>query len=414
MQYPDVSVPLPIGAMHRTWSGDLARADQIHRFPAKMALGLAEYFLDEIALPTFGAGNPARLRFHDPLCGSGTTLLVARTRGLSVTGSDILPEAVSIARAKVNRLDEHAVSDLLEETHHNPLTYVSTPRWTWPTWNRWYTGRALRALQDISSDLQKRHPLHSAHAMVALSAAAWDVSAADPMVMVPTHSNHHRGNRPFKPASVRRAYQIRVRRIVSAQHSLQRLGVSKRAAAVWRGNALNPNSWPRNANIVLSSPPYGSGIDYARASSMNGAAIRREYTIAHRSGMLGRVKADLEPVYPLPRHIRRALWANRGSRAQPRRFHALLQYLVELEHFLTAARERLTGDSVLGLVVGNPELARSKVPIARMAHEIALSVGFVDLHPPIRDRIRRRFQATKRRSSDRPITHEVLYSMVPN
>lgn len=402
-----------MGRIPRSWSGDLARADQIHRFPAKMALGLAECFIDDLALPALG-GDPSGLTFHDPFCGSGTTLLVARARGLSVTGSDILPEAVQIALAKVNRLNRESVEKLARETLRNPLTYRRTPRWTWPTWSRWYTGRTLRAIQDLSIDLRRRRPTYSNHALVALSAAAWDVSSADPMIMVPTHSSRSRGARPFKPATVRAAYHTRIRRIISAQKSLERLEISESHARIWRGNALNPAAWPARPNTVLCSPPYGTGIDYVRASSMNGAAIRPGFATSVRSEMLGRGKLDLEPVYPLPSHIADAVWASHGKREQPRRFRALLQYLIELESFLTTARDRLSSDSVLGLVVGNPELARNKVPIVRLAHDIAQSVGFKDLHPPIRDRIRRRFQATKRRDSDRPITHEVLFALVPN
>lgn len=210
------------------------------------------------------------------------------------------------------------------------------------------------------------------------------------------------------------AYQNRLRRILTAQGALERLGVSRTKAKIWTADALSIKAWPRGVNVILCSPPYGLGIDYVRASRMHGAAIDPEFSSAPKEHMLGRVCGQVEPIYPLPNHIRHALWAKRSGKLQPHRFTALLQYLVEVESLLVQARDRLPSDAVLGMVLGDPEMTRSRVPLTRMVHQIAIAVGFSDIVPPRRDTIRRRFQATTRRDSDGPITHETLLCLTPN
>ena len=117
----------------RRWSGPLARADQIHRFPAKMALGLGEVFVRRV-LPAVADGADLHgERFHDPMCGSGTTALVARAAGFDVSASDLLPTAVVISSANLTRLSETelaAVRAFLSEDRSDP---PGTLLWTWPT-----------------------------------------------------------------------------------------------------------------------------------------------------------------------------------------------------------------------------------------------------------------------------------------
>lgn len=397
------------------WGGDLARADHIHRYPAKMALGLAEYFFDEVVLPRYDSDDADKVRFHDPFCGSGTTLLVARTRGLTASGSDLLDDAVTITRAKVNSLGIEDLDGLRSQLSVNPLTYRSVPRWTWATWNSWYTGRTLRAIQDVAHYLRPlREGPYYPHAAVALSQTAWDVSAADPSVMVPTHSNWARGHRSFKPGTVLQFYRRRLRRVLSAQEALQNLDLPVTPVKVWVADALTPAAWPCSTRVVLCSPPYGLGLDYVRAASMAGLATNEHHTLGLRANMIGRSSRLDTILEPLPRSIGNSGWARRVREVNPDRFEALLQYLIDIERFLTAAKSHLEDDGILGLVIGDPEMSRVRVPLTRLVRDLAGAVGFVSHCPPRRDRIRRRFQAGSRRSSSRPITHETLLCFVPN
>jgi hypothetical protein len=107
-------------------------------------------------------------------------------------------------------------------------------------------------------------------------------------------------------------------------------------------------------------------------------------------------------------------WGRAIQEANPERFNAMMTYLIEIEAFLTIARDHLEPDGLLGMVIGDPEMSRIRVPLTRVIHDIAILVGFKDHSPPVVDRIRRRSQGPHRRSSNAPIGQETLLSFVPN
>ncbi|KPJ58777.1 MAG: hypothetical protein AMJ42_02635 [Deltaproteobacteria bacterium DG_8] len=64
----------------------------------------------------------------DPFCGSGTTLLASKERGVSVQGIDILPFSVFISNVKLLRYNEHrieiAVSEIENLLEQNSINYT--------------------------------------------------------------------------------------------------------------------------------------------------------------------------------------------------------------------------------------------------------------------------------------------------
>jgi hypothetical protein len=398
------------------WSGDLARADRIHRYPAKMALGLAKYFMDEIAAPRFSAGAADKVRFFDPCCGSGTTILVAKAAGFSVSGMDLLPPSTVVAQAKTTRLSATDLVRLRGQLTENPLSYARRPLWTWPTSGKWFAPRTLRALQDIACSIGTLdgEPFYP-HLWTALSQTCWDVSGADPSVIVPTHSNRRRGTRQFKAATVLRSYRGRLRRVIGAQEALGRLGVSYEPSVVSAGDALHSPNWPERTELVLCSPPYGTGIDYVRAVSLQGHALSEDFATGPlRARLIGRRRASGQDETVLPEEFRSQPWVVGAVESPEADADALFQYFSDLRRLLETAKAHLGTGGVLGVVLGDPEVARLRVPLTEIARAYSEELGLSEVEPPTRDRIRRRFQAAPRRSSNAPISVETLLCLTPN
>src|SRR2546426_10084768 len=127
----------------------IRQADRIHRFPAKMSPRVAFSFIAR-----YREENQRRkIRFHDPLCGSGTTLLVARSLGLTVSGADALYPAVTISRAKLNRLAYSKLAEMREFSQQLTVSSSSAPKNLWPNYALWFSERVLRRLEDLAESI---------------------------------------------------------------------------------------------------------------------------------------------------------------------------------------------------------------------------------------------------------------------
>src|SRR5439155_116272 len=122
----------------------LRKADRIHRFPAKMSPRLAYSFLMDSK-----RGDPSRrIRFHEPMCGSGTTALVARSLGLSVSAADAMYPASIITSAKLRRLADAKLVDMREFARAMTISSKSSPSNKWVNWRIWFTPKVLSSLED--------------------------------------------------------------------------------------------------------------------------------------------------------------------------------------------------------------------------------------------------------------------------
>src|SRR5436190_18826323 len=89
-------------------------------------------------LKTNLVGESAKgIKFHDPLCGSGTTALVARSLGFSVSASDAMYPAAIITKAKLRLLSKSALNELVEFGTTLRVSSGSKPRNPWPKYKVW-------------------------------------------------------------------------------------------------------------------------------------------------------------------------------------------------------------------------------------------------------------------------------------
>ncbi len=409
----------------RRWSGPIARADRIHRFPAKMAIGLGEVFIQRVLPAVTQEGDLSGQTFYDPMCGSGTTALVARAFGLSAACSDLLPTSTIIAAAKLNRLPERNLLELVEFSESNHLTGNLSPIWLWPTALQWYPSRALRALQDIRVAIEAfRRFRQFPHLMTALSWTSWDASSADPAIMVPTHSRASPWNRAISPERVQERFRRRLQTIISAQGALGELDIDTGRVAVWNGSALDPATWRQRPRFILTSPPYGLGIDYVRAASLQWhilfpdietAAVRpKTLGRSRRPRSLGRIARTGFDASILGPRFGEGKWWNVMQRDQPSRAQDFLVFLNELSTFLAVARNHVRPDGVFGIAIGDPETCWTRIPLTAIVRDLATGAGFRQAYPDLHSGLRRRFQATDRRSSAAAIKSETLLTFVPN
>jgi SAM-dependent methyltransferase len=389
----------------------LRKADHIYRYPAKMTPRIGLSFISKTLEDS--ECEPIDLAFHDPMCGSGTTSLIAKCRGLKVTSSDIMPTSVQVARAKVTRLHEDGLEALDVFKDMSIISSDATPVEAdeWPTWNTWYTPCVLRALEDIRDAIDtERRKLHFAHLMVALFKTAWDVSAADKGVIVPTLGKYGNGPPKLKPSEVREVFRDHIECFIGAQEALRDLGIPAERSSISQGDALDISSWPiKKPDIVLTSPPYGCGLDYARALGLQMRIWSPNASTSEWScKMLGRRNYIYPDEASLPSTITKEDWFLTLSVKSPTRLALLVQYLNDMSKFFHIARRRLADGGRLGIVIGNPEVARIRVPLNEVVRILAEDAGLRMYGLSEEDRIKSRVQNLRLRSASAPIQSEYL------
>lgn len=388
--------------------------DNIHRYPAKMFPPLAQVFLNH-AVAAVGK-RPRQLLFFDPCCGSGTTILFAKLLGMRVAGSDLLKMATVVTEAKTNVLSESALVQLGEASQLSASELeMPTELDSWQYRELWFDDAVYRTLMSL------RHWVSQVagrdffpHAVTALGQVVWDVSAADPDVIVPTRSRHSPGPPKLCAEEVIEAFRKRAARIVRAQEALRRRGLSRRRTSVSLGDMKDASTWPvRKFDVVLCSPPYGDGIDYRRAVSLQHRFFGFQDEFVERKlteRMIGRRSylscTPLRRLVPEAEMKRR--WLRTLDRSGSRRAKSLATYLQDMRQSLRSLGKGVSNDGLIGMVLGEPEMAGVRVPLAKLVSYIALGEGLVLTCPPGRDRIRKRSQTPVRRSSKGPISREYL------
>jgi len=379
----------------------LRQADRVCRFPAKMSPRLARWFLST-------AIDSNRLQtFHDPLCGSGTTTLVARAFGLPVSASDISYAATIITKAKITRLGDSKIREMKNFPTSIDLSFSSQPRAKWEHWQIWYKGRVLRALEEIRDAIfdSAKEPFFP-HLLTCLFQTSWEVSSADKGVIVPTRSSFSKRARNISPKSVLALFRARLDRIELAQSALAQLSVPMTRCRVIRGSALREYSWPRDSvDICLTSPPYGCGVDYERAFRLQMKLCEVVPEVSKESiiGRHSRLSSDLE----LPSYLRKH-WVSKLYKAKDIRVKMFLQYLSDMSEFMNKCSSHMNDNGKLCIIIGNPQIAKRRISLVEILVKIAKENGFRLQAKPKADRIPSRIQNFAPRSATGFIRAEFL------
>lgn len=237
-------------------------ARTIHPFPARMA--------PDIAIDHLGSTADEELVVLDPMCGSGTVLAAATTRGHSARGFDVDPLAVLMSSVATHAVDtEEVIAEAERVCALARESSVDTPRWNDPETQKfaeyWFAAPQRRQLNRLSRELDKvdddvvRRALHVALSRTIITKAPKASLAAD--------TSHSRPHRVVTESS----YDV-YRGFESSVASLKKL-LDERSIVgpveVRRGDARALDLPDSSVDLVITSPPYLNAIDYLRGHKMS-------------------------------------------------------------------------------------------------------------------------------------------------
>ena len=246
----------------------------LHAFAAKCPPPLVRYALRYYS-------RPGELVL-DPMVGSGTALVESRLMGRNALGYEIDPLAKLIAQVKTRELDDrkietaqtmvlkHAAADLAMLASGSVPTNIRS-RLTPPEFPRrdyWFDERVSTALTGLASHIRDSAMSSGVRdflwvAFSSLILARTSVANARDII----HSRHHHYRHP-EPPDVLCRFAARVtqmrKQMIQFREQCQKLS-HRSNATVRQGDARRLRLQKESVDLVFTSPPYVTALDYPRA-----------------------------------------------------------------------------------------------------------------------------------------------------
>jgi len=385
----------------------------LHPFPAKFPPPLARWAIEQFTAP--------REWLLDPFVGSGTTLVEARLLGRNALAAEIDPLSRLLARVKATSLDPTWVeaakaqidhmwdSDTLPILQGQPPSLSAVP--DFPNRDYWFHAQVQRdlvRLRDLIARIDKRAVrefLLVVYSSIIIAKGPSSVANALDIA----HSRAHHVERRASPNVWRRfcdRYGRALRGLrafyAQADHSVQTLVLGHDAKALpYRA---------RIADVILSSPPYITAIEYPRSHKFSVWWIGELLGVSHRVyETLRSHYIGTESVPRRERHTLRALPAGlptldrlaaRLDEVDEVRAGRARRYFWDMRRALAEMLRTLKPERYAVLVVADSHLRGLLVPTGACLVEIAESLEVDDARFVHRDTV---IRTIRERSRQMPI-----------
>lgn len=365
----------------------------IHPFPARMAASIPWEILQS-------RRKTKPLVVLDPMAGSGTVPVVARTLGHETIARDVDPLAVLIASVWANDLDPLAFARAAQRvvarstnwqgmslaSSYPPNAGQSSRRYL----RYWFDADARRQLTALASSIEDEPRRAIKRALwCAFSRLIIVKQAGASRAMDVSHSRPHRVYRQA-PVAPLTAFPLAIRRIIAKHHFCRSAAPPP---AIERGDARNLSHVDDGAvDITITSPPYLNAIDYARGHRLSLAWMGHELDALRdiRSGSVGS-EAGTKVRFTDASVARAAQKAVASTAVSKRHWAMLNRYFGDMHKVLGEIARVLTSGGRLVLVIGNSTLRGTYVKNSEGIKNLASEVGLElvsETHRPLPDRMR--------------------------
>ncbi len=361
----------------------------LHSYAAKCPPQLVQYGIEKYSCP----GDTVL----DPMAGSGTTLVEAKIHQRHSIGFDIDPLACLIARVKANFIEDHQIENAARQvvlrtsgdlnkiqsgkSNLQLLERAKSPAFL----NRdyWFDqGVQLQLallgyhIDHLSDDKQVREFLWVGYSGLILS----KVSVANARDII--HSRHHYLNHVDDP-DVLDKFEKRIRKMRKQMQEFGTLCLDSKTRADVRmedARALPLDS--NSIDLVFTSPPYATALDYPRAHFLAVSWMRSvlgvdfdqykqkgETYIGSERGKIKEAKYGTE----LPRTAEAIV--KRLRKIDGRKSHLIERYFHDMTGAIKEINRVLKPGKTAIIVVCPSHIRKTEVPTHKVFTEIAASFG---------------------------------------
>jgi len=328
----------------------------IHPFPARMAAAVVEEHLLDL---------PPGSVVLDPMVGSGTTLVLARTRGLKGIGVDTDPLALLLAETWSSRVDVDragkAVSRMLRgaegeaEALSAEQSYpASADEETRSFIDYWFEKHIQKELRVLSTRIGRvRDPSVRRVLWTAFSRLVIVKERGVSLAMDIAHSRPHRVYETAPRGAVA-TFAREVKEVLCRAAELQD-SFSGPAPLVLNADARALPLDSGAVDAVISSPPYLNAIDYLRGHKFS--LVWMGHTISDlRATRAANIGTEVSWKGVIPAQIQQALFTASGELLPKRERGILARYLADMLEVLKEVRRVLRPGGSAALVVGDSRM----------------------------------------------------------
>ena len=353
----------------------------VHPYPARMAPAIAYDVLQGYRKP---------MRLLDPMVGSGITLQVGRACGHHVIGYDIDPLAVLVTRTNCSNLDPSeliqaarrvadAAKDQATKLSEDAAFPTGSDKETRDFVSFWFDTINRRELTGLTEVIRKLRT------SAEMKRALWTVLSGTIVtkkigVSLAADVSHSRPHRIYTNAPVT-AIDAFLRRATWVAKTLSAAPEVDRtlSVAVRRGNAKKLPLPAESIDVVVTSPPYMTAIDYLRGHRLS--LVWLGYTLAQvRSVNASPAKR------PASDAIKRIAVASISTPDQAISVDSLVEkYVVEMNAITKEIARTLVPGGTVVMVVGTPTVKGVRVDTAGIFKLLASSIGLAWVGESIRD-----------------------------
>nr|VFJ59217.1 MAG: hypothetical protein BECKFW1821B_GA0114236_104619 [Candidatus Kentron sp. FW] len=363
-----------------------AHIQPVHPFPARMAPSIVWDALPE-------SGNP--LKILDPMSGSGTTLVLARSRRHRAIGCDTDPLALLIARAWCSDVDSEklrfragVVLEWARELSEKATLADSYPKSaddeTRRSMDFWFDPQNRRELNALATSISGV-PSNTEKTLLwcAFSRMIITKTSGVSLAMDVSHSRPHKvyAVAPVKP------FDAFLKAVSKVAKNCPFPGNVNNAPAVEieNGDARSLPIPSTSIDMVITSPPYLNAIDYLRGHKLSLVWMGHKISEirALRSGNIG---AEVSKGFISKKSIREAMESMADlTPLDNRRLGMIQRYVGDMDRVMRECARVLKRKGRAIFVVGNSAIRgvfiRNSEALIRLAHNNGLSLASCDTRP---------------------------------
>jgi tRNA G10 N-methylase Trm11 len=370
----------------------------LHAFAAKCPPQLARF-----GITTYSAEGETVL---DPMAGSGTTLVEARLLGRSGIGYDLDPLACLISQVKSRPVDDRAIADAAAEVvlgARADLAILASAdfgsevlaRATAPDFlhrDYWFSADVSRALAILTFHIGSQPMPESIREflwVVFSSVILAKVSVANARDII--HSRHHHLVHEMTPNVVAR-FEARVK-IMRKQMAAFRQLCNHHPDATVKAEIGDARCLPvpgQSVDLVLTSPPYATALDYPRAHFLAVAWMQQilgttlEEYLAHGLDYIGSERGHVGRATALEPGLTNAPSAlatiERLQEVEPRQAALVQRYFLDMNRVVSEISRVLRPGRHAFIVICPSHIRKVEVPTHRVFTEMATHFGLRQVH----------------------------------